>query len=144
MREPSIKRQSRRSGGSGALTQNLASQLNQWDYATNIKIFHTEKSRPMPVSQLNLAPLPPTSEIQGFLCQAAREVAGVTQAWLWRASGVSRKTINDFENGFISPKSALIAKLRYSLESAGVAFVAGSNFVGVVCYLRRLDVEQRE
>jgi len=70
-------------------------------------------------------------------------VAGVTQAWLWQASGVSRKTINDFENGLIFPKPALIARLRGSLESAGVAFVAGTNFVGVVCYLSLSGAEGR-
>lgn len=143
MREPSIKRKSSRSVGSAGIAQNATSHLNRCSYITNIKIFHAEESRPIPVSQLNLAPLPPTSEIQGFLCQAGREVAGVTQAWLWQASGVSRKTINDFENGLIFPKPALIARLRGSLESAGVAFVAGTNFVGVVCYLSLSGAEGR-
>lgn len=115
---------------------NSAPNFGQLNYVTNIKVFHLGESSPVPVSELSLAPLPPSAPIEGFLCRAAREASAVTQAQLWRESSVSRKTINDFENGLILPKPALVARLRGALERAGVSFVAGPGFVGVVCYLK--------
>lgn len=112
------------------------------NYISNIKIFYLGESTPVAVSELNLAPLPPSSMIEGFLCRGGREVAGVTQAWLWQESQVSRKTINDFENGLIQPRSRLVLRLRQALESAGVTFVAGPGFRGVVCYLSQSHHKQ--
>ncbi len=59
---------------------------------------------------------------------------GVSQAWLWEKSGVSRKTINDFENGYRQPKIALKSALRAELERAGAHFVFGEGTIGVVVY----------
>jgi len=58
----------------------------------------------------------------------------VSQAWLWKKAGVSRKTINDFENGFIQPKITLNNRLRRALEEAGANFVCGEAAIGVVVY----------
>ncbi len=70
----------------------------------------------------------------GFLAQAARMLLGVSQAWLWKKSGVSRKTINDFENGYRQPKLALKLAMRAELERAGAHFVFGEGAIGVVVY----------
>jgi DNA-binding XRE family transcriptional regulator len=72
--------------------------------------------------------------IAGFLAQAARTMLGVSQAWLWQKARVSRKTINDFENGYSTPKLALILSIRQALEAAGAQFVFGDQTVGVVVY----------
>lgn len=78
--------------------------------------------------------MPPEAEIPGFLAQAARMLLGVTQAWLWEKSGVSRKTINDYENGYRTPKSALKSAIRRALEDAGAHFIFGDDAIGVVVY----------
>lgn len=57
---------------------------------------------------------------------------GVSQAWLWQKSSVSRKTINDFENGSVKPKIALNNEIRRALEEKGASFVIGDAIVGVV------------
>jgi DNA-binding XRE family transcriptional regulator len=78
--------------------------------------------------------MPPEIEIPGFLAQAARMLLGVTQAWLWEKSGVSRKTINDYENGYRKPKSALRSAIRRALEGAGAHFIFGDEAIGVIVY----------
>ncbi|TCR68179.1 hypothetical protein EV560_1025 [Bosea sp. BK604] len=116
-----------------AVPETLSASVD-WNYITAIKIFHLNDSRPTPLPNLSFAPLPPTSVIQGYLCKAGREALGVSQAWLWQRSSVSRKTINDFENGFIIPKRKLISRLREALESDGAIFIAGPDLVGVISY----------
>ncbi|WP_376984879.1 helix-turn-helix transcriptional regulator [Bosea sp. R86505] len=78
--------------------------------------------------------MPPEADMPGFLAQAARMLLGVSQAWLWEKSGVSRKTINDFENGYRQPKIALKFAIRAELERAGAHFVFGEGTIGVVVY----------
>lgn len=78
--------------------------------------------------------MPPETEIPGFLAQAARMLLGVTQAWLWEKSGVSRKTINDYENGYRNPKAPLKFAIRRALEGAGANFIFGDDAIGVVVY----------
>jgi len=81
--------------------------------------------------------------IAGYLCQAARSLLNVSQAWLWEQAKVSRKTINDFENGFSQPKPALVARIRQALEEEGARFVSGDRVVGVVVYSSPLAAAQR-
>mgnify|MGYP001132487517 CR=1 FL=1 len=78
--------------------------------------------------------MPPEAEIPGFLAQAARMLLGVSQAWLWEKSGVSRKTINDYENGYRQPKAALKSSIRTALQDAGAHFIFGNDAIGVVVY----------
>lgn len=114
-------------------------QAVDWEYSTAIKIFNLEDSVPAPLSSLALAPMHPDQLLKGYLCQAARELLGVSQAWLWLHASVSKKTINDFENGFTLPKAALIARLRQALEGGGASFVQGHKVMGVIVYRRRSD-----
>lgn len=107
---------------------------NDWTYSTAIKLFNLNDSVPRPLAALALAPMHPDKLLAGYLCQAARELLGTSQAWLWSQATVSRKTINDFENGFIQPKSALVMRLRQALEAAGASFVEGHETVGVIVY----------
>jgi len=108
-----------------------------------MKIFHLRQDRVIPLTAIGFVPLPPDSPLPGFVCQAARGLLNVSQAWLWERARVSRKTINDFENGFALPKTALILRIRRALEAAGAQFVFGEDVVGVVVYLSRSDAAQR-
>ncbi|MDR6831583.1 DNA-binding XRE family transcriptional regulator [Bosea robiniae] len=78
--------------------------------------------------------MPPEADVPGFLAQAARLLLGVSQAWLWENSRVSRKTINDYENGYRNPKLALKQSIRRALEDAGAHFIFGNDAIGVVVY----------
>lgn len=110
------------------------SSPERWHYSSAIKIFHLENSRPAPLTGIPLLPMHRETLITGYLCQAARTLLNVSQAWLWQRAKVSRKTINDFENGFSQPKSALIRRIRGALEERGAQFVFGEGVVGVVVY----------
>lgn len=50
--------------------------------------------------------------------RTARTQAGLTQAQLAQAVGVSRKTINTIENGVFIPSTLLALKLARALDSA--------------------------
>ena len=105
-----------------------------WNFSSSIKIFHLGGGRPAPLTATGFVPMPPDCLLPGYLCQAARASLDVTQAWLWEHAKVSRKTINDFENGYAFPKAALNFRMRRALEKAGAQFVHGENVVGVVVY----------
>lgn len=109
----------------------------QWNYSSSIKIFYTRDVEPAPLTATGFIPMPTDKPLPGFLCQAARGLINVTQAWLWQNARVSRKTINDFENGYASPKIALNLRIRRALEAAGAQFVYGQDLVGVVVYSSR-------
>lgn len=79
-----------------------------------------------------MLPLPDEDEIPGFLCQAARALLNISQQTLHERAGVSKKTINDFENLFVSPQSETNRKIRAELERQGVRFLIGSEHIGVV------------
>lgn len=87
--------------------------------------------------------MPPDRPLPGYLCQAARGLLNVSQVWLWQHAKVSRKTINDFENGYASPKTVLNLRIRRALEFAGAQFVHGENVVGVVVYSTKDHVVNR-
>lgn len=105
-------------------------------YTTSIKLFHLFDGGPAILASQALFPMPPGAPIPGHLCRAARILLDETQEWLWKAAKVSRKTINDFENGLIEPKIALNNHLRTALEKAGASFVTGDGVIGVVVYSR--------
>lgn len=56
-------------------------------------------------------------------CRAARGLLKWTQPRLAGASGVGLSTINRYENETRPTRAQAVAKLRYSLESAGVEFL---------------------
>jgi DNA-binding XRE family transcriptional regulator len=108
------------------------SSEQMFNYISAIKIFHQENAGAAILTSSRLLPMPFGEAIPGFLCQAARSLLGVSQAWLWEKSNVSRKTINDFENGFVKPKITLNNDIRRALEENGASFVIGDAIVGVV------------
>lgn len=114
-----------------------------WNYSSSIKIFHLGSGPRPSILNSGLVPMPPEAEIPGFLAQAARLLLGVSQAWLWDKSGVSRKTINDFENGYRQPKAALKSAIRAALEKAGAQFIFGPQSVGVIVYTAA-ETEERQ
>lgn len=116
---------------------------HEWYYSSAMKIFHLKNSGPASLTNVGFVPIPPGDPIAGFVCQAARALLNVSQAWLWERAGVSKKTINDFENGFLLPKPALNLRLRNALEEAGAHFVSGPDIVGVVVYSSRNEATVR-
>jgi len=56
-------------------------------------------------------------------CRAARSLLAWSQNKLATASGVTKKTIADFERGARTPRQATIAAIRSTLESAGIEFI---------------------
>lgn len=108
------------------------SPVQGYNYTSAIKIFHQKDAGAVILTSTRLLPMPFGEAIPGFLCQAARSLLGVSQKWLWEKSNVSRKTINDFENGSIKPKIALNNEIRRALEESGASFMIGDTVVGVV------------
>lgn len=125
-------------------TLGAASAMNEeWHSSSAIKIFHLKKRQPIPLTGIGFLPMPPGASIRGHVCQAARSLLNVSQAWLGQQADVSQKTINDFENGFSAPKEALNLRLRRALEAAGAQFVFGEDVVGVVVYASSVDAALR-
>lgn len=106
----------------------------RYNYSSAIKIFHQENCGPVLLGAPVLLPMPAKVGIPGCVCQAARKLLDKSQKELSAEAGVSKKTINDFENGFIEPKIALNNEIREALERAGANFVCGETAVGVVVY----------
>lgn len=127
----------------GALAPASRASEPDWNFSSGMKIFHLRQDRVVPLTAVGFVPLPPDNPLPGFVCQAARGLLNVSQAWLWERACVSRKTINDFENGFALPKAALNLRIRRALEAAGAQFVFGEDVIGVVVYLSRRDAAQR-
>lgn len=111
--------------------------IREWNSISGMKIFHFGDGSPPPISATGLMPMPPDRVLPGFLSQAARELLNVTQSWLREHAQVSKKTINDFENGYAAPKTALNLRIKRALEHAGAQFVHGEDIVGVVVYTSR-------
>lgn len=109
-----------------------APRKHEYHYTSSIRIFHLKKDGPMLLTSGSMLPLPDDDDIPGFLCQAARALLNVSQQTLHERAGVSKKTINDFENLFISPQSETNRKIRKELEKQGARFLIGSEHIGVV------------
>jgi DNA-binding XRE family transcriptional regulator len=115
----------------------------RWHYTSAIKIFHLNNASPLPLTSASFLPLRPGEPIPGFLCQASRTLLNVSQVWLGLQSNVSKKTINDFENGFLEPGLEIKRRIRHALEAAGAQFVFGENVLGVVVYRSSKDESLR-
>ena len=57
------------------------------------------------------------------LCRAARGLAGMTQAELAEAAGLSLNSVNLFEAGKRRPYARSLALIRKALERAGCQFI---------------------
>ncbi len=75
--------------------------------------------------------LPAGETFPGGACQAAREMLGLTQQDVSTLAQVSRKTINDFENGKSEPGKRIIRALREALEERGARFCLLGDSIGV-------------
>jgi transcriptional regulator with XRE-family HTH domain len=58
-------------------------------------------------------------------CRAARALLNWSQEDLVRASGITKKTIADFERGATSPRLQTLAQIRAAFEAAGIEFLDG-------------------
>lgn len=74
-------------------------------------------------------PLPPTFD--GALCRAARSLLALSQLELCERAQVSRKLLNDFENGLRVPKPITVASIREALERPGAVFVRVGDLLTV-------------
>ncbi|MGQ9372056.1 helix-turn-helix domain-containing protein [Azospirillum sp. ST 5-10] len=64
-------------------------------------------------------------------CRAARGILGWDINDLSTATGLTRKTISDFENGKTGPQPRTLRDIRHALETAGVEFInAGATSAG--------------
>ncbi|AWN39125.1 hypothetical protein DK427_19875 [Methylobacterium radiodurans] len=79
----------------------------------------------------------------GYLCQAARNLIGLSQQELHLLSRVSKKSINDYENGFAVLRPPLIERIAATLREQGARLVTGPGFVGVVASASRDDEQGR-
>lgn len=56
-------------------------------------------------------------------CRAARSLLSWRQDELEEASGVTKKTIADFERGARMPRAATLSSIKSALETAGIEFI---------------------
>lgn len=60
-------------------------------------------------------------------CRAARALLGWSQDQLVAGSGVTKKTIADFERGATKPYATTTEAIRNALEAAGVEFLSDNG-----------------
>ncbi|GBU15882.1 MULTISPECIES: helix-turn-helix transcriptional regulator [Methylobacterium] len=102
------------------------------NYTCAIKIFQASPDIPPGLDFASVRDFPLDRVVPGYLCQAARLLVGLTQQELHVLARVSKKSINDYENGFIVLRVALAGRLVAALRCAGARFIAGEDFVGVI------------
>lgn len=107
------------------------------NYTCDIKIFQASPDASRGVDFLSASEFPAERVVPGYLCQAARLLLGLTQQELHVLASVSKKTINDYENGFIDVRPAIAERLGSTLRGAGARFIMGKGYVGVVVRGRR-------
>jgi transcriptional regulator with XRE-family HTH domain len=56
-------------------------------------------------------------------CRAARALLNWSQEDLVRASGITKKTIADFERGATTPRANTLSQIQAALEGEGIEFV---------------------
>lgn len=60
-------------------------------------------------------------------CRAARGLLDVSQDWLAKRSGLSKRALANFEGGKSKPIPNNLAAIRQALEMAGVEFLPGGG-----------------
>ena len=58
-------------------------------------------------------------------CRAARALLNWSQEDLVRASGITKKTIADFERGATRPRANTLFQIQAALEANGIEFING-------------------
>jgi transcriptional regulator with XRE-family HTH domain len=77
-------------------------------------------------------------KISGKQVKAARDLLGITQGELGKATGLALNTISNFESGKADPYQASLDKIVEELERRGIEFTNGTG-IGV-----RLNFEKAE
>ena len=67
------------------------------------------------------------ADISPAQCRAARSLLSWRQDELETASGVTKKTIADFERGARTPRTTTLLAIQSALEKAGVEFIKGNG-----------------
>ncbi|WP_243909037.1 helix-turn-helix domain-containing protein [Methylobacterium sp. J-070] len=114
-----------------------------WNGVLGIRIFHASSQPPSNADIADAEDFPVEQKVPGYLCQAARMLLGFSQQELHELANVSKKSINDYENGAVDIKASLVNRMAVALREAGVRFVAGPRFVGVVVRSTRSEAEDR-
>ncbi|WP_236960222.1 helix-turn-helix transcriptional regulator [Methylobacterium durans] len=104
----------------------------KWNYTTGVKLYHRGNKSPLDLSLLTVNELPAEERLPGIVCQAARDLLGLTQQDFARLSDVSKKTINDYENQKLEPGRRILRALRETLEREGARFYVLGDAIGVV------------
>jgi transcriptional regulator with XRE-family HTH domain len=60
-------------------------------------------------------------------CRAARALLNWSQEDLVRASGITKKTIADFERGATTPRANTLSQIQAALEAKGIGFINGDG-----------------
>lgn len=113
------------------------------NYTSDIKIFQVSPDLPAGTDFLSAPDYPANRVVPGYLCQAGRLVAGLTQQELHVLADVSKKTINDYENGLITVRVGLAERLATALRTTGVRFIAGEGYVGAIVRGRRKPTDRQ-
>lgn len=114
--------------------------IEEWNYTIGIKLFQDNKPHP------TILPLPMVNEVDdvstvpGYVFAAARQLLGLSQQQLHGHSGVSKKSINDFENGLIRLSDVLVLELATVFSRRGAKFVHGQGVIGVITTMDRSAV----
>ena len=66
-----------------------------------------------------------TVSIAPAQCRAARALLNWSQGDLVRHSGITKKTIADFDRGATQPRAHTLAQLTTAFEAAGIEFLHG-------------------
>ncbi len=107
-------------------------QTKRWNYTTGVIFYHEQSKPPLDLSSANVEALEPGASLPGVVCQAARELLGLTQLEFSKLSDVSKKTLNDYENQKVEPRGRVVRALREALENRGARFYRSGEAIGVL------------
>lgn len=127
-------------GSDGDVRASSQGPNDDWQYTIGIRFF---QSKPDAGSFDKVNEWPRDRPLPPVLLQAARNLLNLSQADLRVAASVSKKMINDVENGFLAPSAALDGRLREALEREGARFVQDGDRIGVIATSRRSEVAAR-
>lgn len=77
------------------------------------------------------------------MLRSARTLLALSHIALGAAAKVSKKTLNDYENEFIVPRTELAMRLRHALEANGARFLCDADRMAVVTSTPRQALPER-
>jgi len=119
-------------GADGCPDASGQARSTKWNYTTGIKFYHRGSKLPLELSLLMVNGFPAEERLPGVVCQAARDLLGLTQQEFAQLSEVSKKTINDYENQKSQPGRRILRALRETLEREGARFYVLGDAIGVI------------